>query len=185
MAKKIGKLARRYAKALLAAVKESNSSNIGSKEVAEVLADFAKVWENDPQLAGSLLNPMFNKDERKKALQEIVKSASMGEDVLRFATVLLERDRLSILPEIALAFVELADEAEGIVRVELTTALSVSDDEKSEVERRLNEKISGTPVYTWRTDESLIGGMTISYRGKIVDGSVEGKLQRLERCLAA
>jgi len=184
MAKKAGKLASRYARALLTAVaKEGGSIEEGrspAQRAAASLNEFAALWESDPKFSGSMLNPIFDKGDREKALLEVAKRAALPDIVQRFLRVCFERDRISQLPEIAFAFSEAADAAAGLKRVEVTTARNVSQTEKESIEKSLAQHLSGSLEFTWREDASILGGLIVRFGGKVLDGSVGGKLARVE-----
>ncbi len=187
MAKKIGKLARRYAKAFLSVI-ESEQGTSGSPTPAQTVADslgaFAEVWENNDELPMYFLNPMFEIDVRAKAMKSIAATAGLPQTAVNFLKVLVERDRVKILPEIALALHEMADEAAGVVQVQVTTAQNIEQAEKEDIEKQLAASIKGTPQFTWGVDSSLMGGMLITYGGRVFDGSLSGRLERIQRGLS-
>lgn len=189
MSQKAGKLASRYARALLAAVeKEGGSGSQGkspAQEAAVALREFAGVWEKEPQFSTSIQNPMFEKGERLNALTEVAKKAQLPDVVVRFLRVCFDRDRIGHLPEIATAFLEEADKAASLQRVEVTTARSVSQAEKESIEKSLSQHLSGSLLFSWKEDAEILGGLIIRYGGKVLDGSLGGKLARVEHRLRA
>ena len=74
MAKRAGKIASRYAKALL---------NV-SDNVSEDLTKLSKTWEESKELKDVILNPMFDKSQRQAALIDLSKQIGLkpnGKDV--------------------------------------------------------------------------------------------------------
>ena len=189
MSQKAGKLASRYARALLTAVeKEGGSSSQGkspAQDAAAALRDFSALWENEHQFSTSIQNPMFEKGERLNALTEVAKKAQLPDVVVRFLRVCFDRDRISHLPVIAAAFSQEADRAAALQRVEVTTARSVSQAEKESIEKSLTQHLSGSLLFTWKEDAAILGGLIIRYGGKVLDGSLGGKLARVEHRLRA
>lgn len=186
MAKRVGKLARRYARAFLSAT-EAELGGTGSptpaQELAEELQRLATLWTEDAQLPLFILSPMFEAEERRNALLEVGRLAGLRDLGLRFLRVLFERDRTAALPEIAVAFAELADEAAGVVKVKVTTARPVGAEEVREVEAMLASSIRGKTVFSWEVDTTILGGIVVQYGGRVIDGSVTGQLERMERWL--
>lgn len=176
----ITKLERRYARALLAAV-QRGAGQESAQQVSAQLLLFADAWERESLLAQSLLNPMFEKGEREKALVELAKRSGMSDIVIRFLQVCFQRDRLDVIPGIAAAFQDEAQRAAGIVPVEVTTAQNISHDEQRMIESTLGAKISGSLRFSWNVDTSLLGGMIVRYQGKVLDGSLTGRLEQIER----
>ena len=187
MSKRLGKLAKRYAKALLGSIAGAGvSATEGlteSQSAAQGLLSFAEVWEKDPQLASVIANPMFDAHERIKALEGIATAMKLPDVTSRFLRVLFERDRIAAVAEVAEAFSELADDAANVVPVTVTTARAIDESERKEIEVGLKRLIDGKAAYVWNVDAKLLGGMVISYRGKMIDGSLSGRLENLEKRL--
>ena len=178
MAKKLGKLSSRYAKALGNAVA---AEGLNVQEVAEQIVAFADVWQENSSFSQAILNPMFDAKEREEALLSLAKQGGLPAVVQRFLLVLFERDRIIALPEIAEAFRVLADEIAEVVLVEVKTAKELNGEESAQVEKNLQDYIKGELKFSWQVEPELIGGMIVSYAGKVVDGSLSGKLNRLEQ----
>ena len=189
MSKKIGKLAKRYARALLGRVQEDakglgdSALSLRLQDVAKSLTNFADLWERDPELSSLIVNPMFEASQRKNALMEVVKLANLPDVAVRFVEVLFERERIAALPEIASTFKEFADEVARVVHVKVTTARPVENAERAEIEQNVSSRISGKADFSWRVDPALLGGMTIEYLGRVIDGSLAGRLSAFERKL--
>lgn len=189
MSKKLGKLAKRYARALLGRVQE-DAALLGESAVAEKvqvaatsLSNFADVWKKDAELSSLIVNPMFEASQRKQALLEVTKLLQLPQELVRFIELLFERERIAALPEIASTFKELADEVAKIVHVRVTTARAVDSAERVEIERSVATRIVGKPEFSWNVDPALLGGMTIEYLGRVIDGSLSGRLDAFQRRL--
>ncbi len=185
MKKRTGKLARRYSKALLnTLVRDKANGGVGKvNDIARALEEFEKLFRENRELQTALLSPMFDREQRKKALLGVTAAAKLPEELSRFLALVFERDRLSLLTEMTIAFRELADEVAKVIQVEVFTAREVSEREQKDTERSLSGSISGSLVFHWSVDPSLIGGMVIRYSGKVVDGSVRGRLENIEHDL--
>jgi len=186
LAKNVGKLASRYARALLRAVDTelgTNGSPTPAQDVARVLNEFAEVWSSGRELSGSMLNPMFEKRERLAALLKIAENAGLPDIARRFLRVVFERDRIAALPEIAKAFGEQADASAGVLQVDILVAKEVDQEEARSIESSLGQHIPGTLEFRWSVEPSLIGGMIVNYDGKVLDGSLNGRIERIERSL--
>ncbi len=186
MAKRAGKLATRYARALLNAVeKEQGKTGLPSpaQVAAAQLKEFIEIWRREKSLTVSLQNPMFEKGERLSALTEIAKKAGMADVLVRFLRVVFERDRIGQVVEISQAFSEAADTAANLLQVEVTTAREVSAQEKQSIEQSLARQLQGNLSFQWRRDAGILGGLIVRYAGKVLDGSLGGRLARVEQKL--
>lgn len=186
MAKNISKLARRYAKALLSAI-EAELGNQGTptpaQQAAEALNAFATAWVEDPELRVYLMSPRFPLAEREAALSKIAETSGMSSVLKRFLLVVLQRGRISSLEEIAAGFSGIADRAAGIVQVEVTSARDIDAGERRDIEIGLSAKIDGRPIFSWSVDPEILGGLVVTFAGKVLDGSIRGQLQRMQNSL--
>ncbi len=189
MSKKLGKLAKRYARALIGRVQE-DAKGLGDaaialriQDIAASLSGFAAVWQNDTELSSLIVNPMFEASQRKNALLEVLKLANLPDVAVRFIEVLFERERIAALPEIAATFKEFADEVAKVVHVKVTTARPVDSTERAEIERNVGTRVAGKADFSWNVNAALLGGMTIEYQGRVIDGSLAGRLEAFERKL--
>jgi F-type H+-transporting ATPase subunit delta len=145
--------------------------------VREELADFVESSREIPELRELLRNPLLDRRVKAAALEELVGG---DEDVLRnFLVLLVEKGRAAELDEIAREFERLAAAEEGVLDVELTTAVELSDRDARELVEQI-ERASGRKVIAnRRVDPELIGGMVLQAGSLRLDASVRGRLNRL------
>src|SRR2546429_9516877 len=166
---------RTYARALFEAAKEEGRL----EPVREELGDFVEAQRQVPDLRGLLRNPQLDHRAKAAALEEL-----LGGDeklVRNFLLLLAEKNRAGEIEEIAREFDRLVARAEGILDVELTTAVELSDGEARGVIAQI-EKASGRKVEaTQRVDPDLIGGLVLQAGSLRLDASVRGRLDRLRQ----
>jgi F-type H+-transporting ATPase subunit delta len=190
VAKKLGKLAIRYAKALSKTVAEDRSLN--PDQLASLVEQFSAAWQKEQSLQHIVLSPMFEVEKRAGVLLDVAKAAGLPEILQRFLRVLIERDRMAYFPEIATAFRSVVDQAAGVVKVQVTTARAVAADEQAVIEKNIARQLQASgasgvqsAVFSWSEDPALIGGMVVRYGGIVLDGSLAGRLEKIERGLLA
>ena len=96
-----------------------------------------------------------------------------------FVRVLSENNDIHLYDAIEAAYRKLANVKDGITDVEITTAHSAKIN--SELLDGLNEIIGNKPHITYKTDESLIGGVVIRSGDTLIDGSVKHALEQLKK----
>ena len=166
---------RMYARALYEAAKDKNRV----PEVREELGDFVEAQRQVPELRELLRNPQLDQRVKASALEELV--GGDEELVRNFLLLLAEKNRAGEVDEIAREFERLAAAEEGILDVELTTAVELSDKEARDVIKQI-EKASGRKVDATRSvDPDLIGGLVLQAGSMRLDASVRGRLNRLRR----
>lgn len=166
---------RIYANALFQAAKERGRL----EPVREELQDFSKALEEIPELRGLLENPQLDARARGEALGAVLGDAD--ELVRNFLLVVTEKGRAPELDEIVREFEALVAAEEGILDVELTTAVELSDEEAKQILGQI-EQVSGRKLRADRkVDPELMGGFVLRVGSHRVDASVRGRLERLRR----
>lgn len=184
MPKQAGKLASRYAKALLGVVKQQGGEEL-IRAASDQIQSLGAAWENEPELSSTLLSPMLDRAARRRALSQILEVHGVCASVKRLVELLFDRERLAFLPQIGKAYARLADEALGVVAVKVLTARDLEDAEKEEIAAGLRAKLDGSPNFHWEIRPELLGGIVVEFGGKVLDASLSGKLGRFERQLLA
>src|ERR671929_1767862 len=130
---------RMYARALYEAAKEANRV----QPVREELEDFVEAQRHVPELRELLRNPQLDQRVKASALEELLG----GEEQLvrNFLLLLAEKNRAGEIEEIATEFQRLVAREEGVLDVELTTAVELSDEEARELTSQI-ERASGRRV---------------------------------------
>jgi F-type H+-transporting ATPase subunit b len=64
---------------------------------------------------------------------------------------------------------------------EVTSALPLTESEKSTVMKDLLSKTGGNPTINYRVDPSILGGLVVKVGDTVLDGSVTGQLQNLKQ----
>jgi F-type H+-transporting ATPase subunit delta len=168
---------RIYANALFGAAKEEDRLDV----VRQELNEFRQAVDQIPQLRALLENPEVDTRERTEALRAVLKDAD--ELVRNFLLLVTEKGRAVELPEILEEFEGLVAQEEGILEVELTTAIELSDDEAG----RILDQIEGVSERklraTRKVDPRLIGGFVLQAGSHRVDASVRARLELLRRQL--
>ena len=172
-----GSAARRYAEALLAL----SPNERAVAELRSSLEKLAPVF--DRITVAGLRDPSVPMKQRVDALT----AALRGEpDVVRSLMVLLlESDRIALVPQIALAFGDLVDRREGIAKARITTAVPLKDAEQRELVSRLERESNRKLRATFAVDPRLIGGAKVQIGDHLIDSSVRAKLVALGRQLAS
>ncbi len=164
---------RIYASALFEAAREKDSL----PTVREEFAAFVEALTESNELRGMLLNPQVDARARRASLEATFAEADPA--FRNFLVLLAEKGRLAGLEEIHREFERLVAIDERVMRVELTTAQVLSEEEAQEILAQI-EQISGRRVEATRNvDPGLIGGLVLQAGSMRVDASVRGRLNRL------
>lgn len=168
-------LARPYARAAFAVAREA-----GALPAWSAALGFAARVAAEPQVAVLLDNPKLTRADVVALL-----SPDGAQDAFHnLLGLLFDNRRLPLLPEIAGLFDELRFEAERVVRAKVTSAATLADAELETIKAALRKRFGREVEIETAIDESLIGGALISASDIVIDGSVKGKLARLQTALS-
>jgi F-type H+-transporting ATPase subunit delta len=166
---------RIYASALFEAAKERGRL----EAVSDDLHAFADAVESVPELRELLVNPQLDTRAKADALSTLL--ADADELVRNFMLLVAEKGRAPQLREIIQEFDALVAVEEGILDVELTTAIELSDTEAEKLLGQI-EQVSGRRLRASRKVEpALIGGFVLRAGSHRADASVRGRLEGLRR----
>ncbi len=174
-----GSVARRYARALLLiGIDDGNLERMG-REV-RALADAIK---RSQELAQTLANPVFPRSDREKVLRALLDRIGATPAVINFTRLLLDRERVSILPDISRSLDTMIDERAGRVAARVTSATPLDEQQQKRLMKTL-ESLSGKKVdMAVEHDPSLLGGVVAKVGDVVYDGSLRTQLERIRQDL--
>lgn len=167
-------LAKRYAAALLTV---ADMKGTVEETEANLLA-LRDAYHKDARMRAVLHQPKLSRSQRKRILRLPFENRA-HRTFLEFLDLLVDKNRVALIPEIADMFDRLADASQGVVRVGVKSFLPLSDSEQSTLRQKL-VKITGKKVHLdLETDATLKGGMLIRIGDTVVDGTVARRLKAL------
>lgn len=173
-------LARPYARAAF----ETASAHDVRREWADKLA-FAAEVAADPRVTALFGDPRV--DENDLTALVLPEGESADSLFARFVRVLADSRRLPVLPEICALFDQLRHEAERVLKVGVRSATPLDADEttrlKDALKRRFGRDIGIELEQS--IDPDLLGGVIIDAGDVVIDGSIRGRLARLEQALTS
>lgn len=176
MAKLISKT---YGEALFELAVEENKTEVFLEEVHAV----QKALQDNPELYKLLSHPKISKEEKMEVVENIFKGR-VSDEVTGFLTLIISKERFKELDAILQYFILRVKEEKGIGTAYVTTAVPLNEIQKAQVV----EKLLATTPYrememAYTVDESLIGGMVIRIKDRVVDSSIRTKLSELQKQL--
>lgn len=170
----------RYSKALFEKAKEQDK-----------LVD----WETQIRRLGQLISEeafsSFLKDKdvpwEKKAEASEKRLGQLDSEILNLVALLLDKDKLELLPEISDEFQKMVDRYRGISGVEkaeVITAVPLSDKDILELGEKLSQAFKKPVTIQTKINPEIIGGIIIKLGDKIIDGSLRTRLDTLREEVA-
>lgn len=166
-----------YGDALVQLAVETNRVD----ELFPQAVELVEVLSSNKELVTLLEQPKIVKAEKIKIIEDIF-GGKVAKEMIGLMIMLIEKGHYTDMQEVFEYFVAAIKEAKRIGVAKVTTALEISDAQKSAVEKKLLETTTyETFEMNYAVDASLIGGMTIRIGDRIVDNSVKSKLSQLTR----
>ena len=103
----------------------------------------------------------------------------------RFVAMLADNGRLRELPEIAALFEQYKRDAERVLKVNVRSAAKIDEGEVARLRDALKRRFNREIELEQTLDPGILGGAVIDAGDTVIDGSVRGRLARLETALAS
>jgi F-type H+-transporting ATPase subunit delta len=170
--------AKRYAQAVFSLAKERGTLDQWQADLAildEVLADrAAQIYLNNPNVSTA---------EKVAFLDKMLANAQP--EAKNLARLLVQRQRLNIIPDLVRLYNEAVLAERGIAVADVTTAEPLGPGEQDIVRSKLHQLIGKEIELRLHTDPSIIGGIIARVGDQLIDGSVINQLRRLRARLMA
>jgi len=170
-------LARPYARAAFASAQSGNALADWSRKLG-----IAAQIVTDPRVHALIGDPRLSITELTQLL--LPPDAAADSNFAQFLALLVENRRAVLLPDIAALFEELKRESERVLKVTVRSAAPVADGQADAIKLALKKRFGRDIELEQRLDPSVIGGAVIDAGDLVIDGSVRGRLERLEQALA-
>lgn len=170
-------LARPYARAAF----ELADSHHALGEWAGKLA-FAAQVALDPRVIALFGDPRAANGQL--AALVMPESESADSEFAHFLQVLADNGRLPVLPEIGALFVELKNEAERVLKVSVRSPMPIDASDVARLKEALKRRFGRDIDMQQHIDADMLGGAIIDAGNVVIDGSVDGRLARLQQALA-
>jgi F-type H+-transporting ATPase subunit delta len=163
-----------YAEALFEAARERDEL----EEVLSDLREFDEALHDSEELRLFFYGSQIPERQKRRALDGLTEG--MKTSTTNFLKVLVDNGREEILEEVLARYEGLVKEHLGRIEVEVTTAVELSEDQRGKLKERLAEVLEGREIILeTNVDPELIGGAVFRYGGRMMDGSIRGRLESL------
>lgn len=176
----IEKIARRYAKALLLLVTDDETL----KKIEINLNDMALLFkESNPDFLELVLNPVFVNKERREVVRKVSDLLKFEPATLQFLELLVDKERLEILPFIAVVFSLELDTKLLRARTTITSARKLAKEEVKNIVTALQNRLGQKIEAKTEVDPKVLGGVRAKIGGFVFDRTVEAQLDSLKQSL--
>ena len=169
---------KKYTQALYAvAVKEDDLNQISAS-----LHSIRSILKYVPELNQLLITRRVPSKEKTIILKNILgdKLSNIEMDLM---VVLVENGHMILLGEVIKHFDHLLDRDSEIIKVQITSSSSLSNEEVQRISSKIENNIQKKIDVKTETDASLMGGIKLRVGNTLIDGSVYSRLQKMRDTL--
>jgi F-type H+-transporting ATPase subunit delta len=172
--------ATRYARALFdVALHERQDLD----QIAGDLSDVAGLVAGNEALARALSHPAIPAARKRAVVDALLSQSPVHPLLARTLLLLADRDRLTLLADLATAFRSRVMDHQQVVRAEVTTAVELPADRVTALQKGLAAATGRQVQLETRVDPSIVGGAVTRIGSTVYDGSVTTQLAKLKQRL--
>lgn len=171
-------IAERYAIALIELAEKYNTLD----EFNQNLIAIKETMALNPDLNTFLTHPTVKIEDKKEIIDTIFKS-SVSNYVLNTLKILIERNRIFILPSIVSHYRQLLNKKRNIMPATIITAINIDEATKNKIKSKLEQIFNSTIEIETETDSKIIAGVVVNIGDKVIDGSIKTKLENMKKQL--
>ncbi|WP_106767284.1 F0F1 ATP synthase subunit delta [Paenibacillus faecalis] len=168
--------AKRYARALFEVAAQQQKG----PEVEQELRVIVSAIEKDADIQKFISTPNIPRSLKMDALNKALEG-KVSKPVLNTIELLLEKGRTDLFSELLNSYVKIQAASLGMVDATVYSTYPLNDQEKEKVAAEFGQMEQRKIRVTNVVDESLLGGLKVVIGDKLYDGSLAGKLERLEK----
>ena len=151
-----------------------------SEEILKQMDAVNAIFKENPDYITLLLEPSIPRRERLGLLEEAFRD-QLHPYLQNFLMILLENNLLRGFGSCCRTFRESYNKDHGIEEATVTSAIEMTDAQVDSLRAKL-EQISGKKVILrQKVDGSVLGGLKVEIGGKLLDGTVMGRLADLRK----
>lgn len=149
----------------------------------EEVQGLTEIFRINGELQKLMDNPKITKEDKIKLIEETF-TGHVSKEIVGLMALLILKGHSKDIVSVFDYFIGLVKEEKKIGTAFITTAVELTEKQKSAVEKKLLETTKYESFeMNYQVDESLIGGMVIRIGDRVVDSSIKTKLYELSKNL--
>ncbi|MHB1391206.1 MAG: ATP synthase F1 subunit delta [Thermoleophilia bacterium] len=162
-----------YARALFEAARDAGTIDATAAD----LASFATAMHASKELTAVMYNPRIDSATKKQIVAELTGG---GDPIfVNGIKLLIDKRHSELLFDLEAQFQKLLKLEEGIVEVEVTSAIELPEATRADIRKRIETATGKTVQIRETVREDILGGLVLRFGDVIVDSSLQAKLEQL------
>ena len=167
--------ARPYGKAVFEIAQETGKFEDWSGRLA-----FWSALVGHPDMSERLAAPGLTHQDRATMIETVV-GDDMDDHSRNLIRLLSENNRLALIPDVQVIYEQLRAEAEGEIEATVTSAFELTEAQCDSIIAALSKRLDRKVRLVNEIDKDLIGGAIIRAGDLVIDGSLKGRVENMER----
>ena len=172
-------IAERYATAIFEILQENNDLN-GLESSVDSLAEAMNASEDLRELINS---PVVSRDDQDAAITAIAAKMDLVESMRNALSLMAQKRRLFILPQLIIQLREMIAEHKGEVTADVISAKAMTKGQTDKLAAALQARVGKDVKINAAVDENIIGGLIVKVGSKMIDTSIRSKLNSLQNAM--
>ncbi len=168
-------LAGRYATALFELAEEQNALDL----VAEDVRTLAALIDGNDELSRMVRSPVISRSAQGAAMDAILASAGASNLTRKFVGLTSANRHLFVLMDIINGYLMILAGRRGELTADVTSAQQLNDKQAQDLLDVLKRSVGGNVSLNTKVDPNLLGGLIVKVGSRMVDSSLNTKLQQL------
>ena len=171
-------VAHKYARALFETALEAGNLD----RVEQDMAALGALEATDASFHKFLVSPKAL-TEHKVQFVRTVFGPRLDPMAVHFLELLIDKNRIDILPDVVEGFRPLVEEHRGLLRARIMTAVALSPEQERRLKNGLDRLTGKNVILEKRVDPGVLGGVIVHLGTRILDGSLRNGLKLLNESL--
>ncbi|CAD5207665.1 unnamed protein product [Bursaphelenchus okinawaensis] len=167
----------KYASSLYTAAFKNKSLDTVDKDLQKV----KDLYTKSPEFKAFVQNPTLKRNQKKSAVEAILKKTGVSSEIQNFCGVLAENGRLANLQAVISSFETIMRAHRGELAVDVVSAEKLNSSQESALRDALQKHVKSGQKLTlnFQVKPSIIGGLVVTIGDRYVDLSVASKIKKL------
>ena len=172
-------IAARYASALFGLADEQDDIPALEKNVRIL----KQALDESADLNRLISSPIYSRDDQRSAITAIAEKLSLSGIMTNTLALMAEKRRLFVVPIFLLVLEDLIAVSKNEITAEVVSAKALTKGQLDKLSKSLKSNFSKDIKINAAVDETLIGGMIVKVGSRMIDTTIQSKLNSLQNVM--
>lgn len=171
-------VAKRYGQALLQIAQEKNALDDYQTDLKAVVDAMAE----NAELSQALTSQKVSMEVKKSVTRQVF-AGKVDDNIVNLLCVVIDKGREEFIADIYSAYCSYADEVRNIAYADVRSAYPMTEEQAASLAAQLTKQSGKNVKLNVCIDESLVGGLVVTFGDKVYDGTVGARLEGIKNKL--